>query len=142
MHVEICQKIKELKKMLSREFEMKDPSIAMKILEMEIKRDRENGRLYLSQSKYIIMVLKKFNMVDAKPVSTPLASHFILSAKQNLFKEAEFEEMKTIPYASAIECLMYAMVHTRLDLAQAMSVITCQIRVKCIGKLSNGFSDI
>ena len=74
-------KIKELKRMLSREFYMKDLDATKKILGLEIKRGRENERLFLSQGKYISKVLVKFNIVDAKLVSTPLASHFILSAK-------------------------------------------------------------
>jgi len=41
-------KINELKRMLSREFDMKDLDAA-KILGMEIKRDWENGRLCLYQ---------------------------------------------------------------------------------------------
>ena len=81
-------KIKELKRMLSREFDMKDFGAAKKILGLEIKRDRENERLYLSQIKYISKVLEKFNMVDAKPVFTLLASHFILSAKQSVGPKA------------------------------------------------------
>ena len=46
-------KINELKGMLNSEFDMKDLSAAKKILGMEIKRDRENRRLYLSQGKYV-----------------------------------------------------------------------------------------
>ena len=46
-------KINELKGMSNSEFDMKDLGAAKKILGMEIKRDRENGRLYLSQGKYI-----------------------------------------------------------------------------------------
>jgi len=37
-------------------------------------------------------------MVDAKPMSTPLALHFALSAKQSPSTKAELEEMKKIPY--------------------------------------------
>ena len=62
-------------------------------------------------------MLEKFNMVVVKSVSTPLASHFILSAKQSLSSEAELEEMKRISYASTVGCLIYAMVCTRSDLA-------------------------
>ena len=69
-------------------------------------------------------MLKKFNMVDAKPVSTTLVSRFILSAKQSPYTEAELEEMKKIPCAVAFGCLMYAMVCTRSDLARAMSVVS------------------
>ena len=60
---------------------MKDLGTSKKILELEIKRDWENRRLYLSQGKYIEKVLEKFNMINAKPVSTPLASHFNSNAK-------------------------------------------------------------
>ena len=97
--------------MLSREFDMKDLGAAKKILRMEIKKNREKRRLCLSQGNYISKVLEKFNMVDAKPVFTPLASHFILSAKQSL-SEANFEKMKKILYASAVGCLMYVIVCT------------------------------
>ena len=117
-------KIKELKRMLNSEFDMKDLGAAKRILGMEIRRERDNGRLYLSQGKYISKVLEKFNMVNAKPVSTPLASHFNLSAKQCPTTEAEAEAMSKIPYANAVGCLMYAMVCTRPDLAQAMSVVS------------------
>jgi len=117
-------KINKLKEILSSEFDMKDLGAAKKILGMEIKRDRDNMRLYLSQSKYIGKVLEKFHMVNAKPVSTPLAAHFNLSAKQSPSTDDEVQEMKKIPYASAVGCLMYAMVCTRPDLAQAMSVVS------------------
>ena len=63
-------------------------------------------------------------MINAKPVSTPLVSHFNLSVKQSPSTEAELEEMKKITYASAVGCLMYTMVCTRPDLAQALRVVS------------------
>ena len=74
-------KIKEHKRMLSREFDMEELGAAKKILGMEIKRDRKNSKLCLSQGKYISKIFEKFNMIDAKHVSTPLASHFECKAK-------------------------------------------------------------
>jgi hypothetical protein len=53
---------------------------AKKNLGVEIIRDRKSGMLYLSQRGYIEKVLRRFNMHDAKPVSTPLAAHFRLSS--------------------------------------------------------------
>jgi ATP-binding cassette subfamily B (MDR/TAP) protein 1 len=41
--------IDKLKAQLSKEFEMKDLGEAKKILGMEISRDRERGKLWLSQ---------------------------------------------------------------------------------------------
>ncbi len=59
---------------------MKDLGAAQKILRIEIKRDRSTGKIWLSQEKYIMKVLERFNMDGAKFVSTPLAAHFKLSA--------------------------------------------------------------
>jgi hypothetical protein len=117
-------KIQELKKQLGDEFDMKDLGAAQKILGIEIRRDRKAGKIWLSQEKYILRVLQRFNMDEAKVVSTPLAAHFQLSAKQRPSSQKEIDEMKDVPYASAVGCLMYAMICTRPDLAQALSVVS------------------
>jgi len=44
----ICE-IQILKRQLSREFEMKDLAATKKILGMEIRRDKQVGKFYLSQ---------------------------------------------------------------------------------------------
>ena len=76
--------IRKLKKELSSEFEMKDLGEAKKILGMEIERDRVKGRLKLIQRSYLQKMLKKFSFDgNAKAVSTPLASHFKLSANMS-----------------------------------------------------------
>ena len=61
---------------------MKDMGIARKILGMEISRDRKFGKLWLSQENYVLKVLERFNMQEARPVSTPLAGHLKLSLIQ------------------------------------------------------------
>ncbi|PKI57905.1 hypothetical protein CRG98_021693 [Punica granatum] len=61
---------------------MKDLGPAKQILGMHISRDRSKGKIWLSQEKYIEKILDRFNMGNAKPVSSPLASHFKLSSKQ------------------------------------------------------------
>ncbi|KAM1333083.1 hypothetical protein COP2_009342 [Malus domestica] len=63
-------------------------------------------------------------MQEAKVVSTPLAAHFKLSGQQcPTFKE-EQQVMKKVPYANVVGCLMYAMVCTRPDIAQAINVVS------------------
>ena len=49
---------------------------------MRIIRDKANDTLKLSQLEYVKKVFRMFNMNDAKPVSTPLGSHFKLSKEQ------------------------------------------------------------
>ena len=116
--------IVELKALLGKEFDMKDLGAAKKILGMEIRRDRSSGRLWLSQQNYIEKVLDRFDMAKCKPVSTPLANHFKLSSTQCPKSDEEIRDMSKVPYASAVGCLMYAMVCTRPDLAQAVSQVS------------------
>ena len=63
-------------------------------------------------------------MNEAKPVSTPLGSHFKLSKVQSPKTEEERDHMSKVPYASTISNLMYAIVCTRLDIAHAMGVVS------------------
>nr|XP_009787759.1 PREDICTED: uncharacterized protein LOC104235647 [Nicotiana sylvestris] len=114
--------INALKKLLSKEFDMKDLGAAKKILGMEISR--EDDVVHLSQKRYIERVLERFNMQTCKPVSTPLAPHFKLSESQMPQSEDEVEHMSKIPYASAVGSIMYAMVCTRPDIAQSVSVVS------------------
>ena len=59
---------------------MKDLGEAKKILGMEIKWDRRKDTIWLTQSQYLRRILQRFGMDgSAKPVSTPLASHFKLN---------------------------------------------------------------
>ena len=110
------------------------------MLGMEIRRDRKAGKLWLSQKKYISKVLVKFNMQNTKPVLSPLAGHFSLSAGQLPSTDEEIKEMSKIPFANAVGCLMYVMICTRPDIAQAISVVsTWRIQGKSIGMQESGF---
>jgi ATP-binding cassette subfamily B (MDR/TAP) protein 1 len=63
-------------------------------------------------------------MRDAKPVRTPLASHFRLSKEQCPKTDEEKDFMARVPYASTIGSLMYAMVCTRPDISHAVGVMS------------------
>ena len=69
-------------------------------------------------------VLNRFNINEAKPVSTPLDSHFKLSKEQSLKIEEERDHMSKVPYALTIDNLMYAMVCTRPNIAHAMGIVS------------------
>ena len=57
-------------------------------------------------------------------MSSLLGSHIKLSSKQSPSSEKEKEEMRKVPYALAVGSLMYAMVCTRPDIAQAIGVVS------------------
>jgi hypothetical protein len=116
-------KIDKLKRKLSDEFEMKDLGKAKRILGIDIKRPRP-GMIVLSQAAYLKKVLNKFGMDKCKPVATPLAQHFKLSASQSPTTNVERAKMSNVPYASCVGSLMYSMVCSRPDLAHAMSLVS------------------
>ena len=103
---------------------MKDLGAAKQILGMRIIKDKVNGTLKLSQSECVKKVLNRFNMNEAKSVSTPLDSHFKLSKEQSPNIEEERDHMRKVPYGSAIGSLMYAMVCTRPDITRAVRVMS------------------
>jgi len=117
--------IDKLKKDLSSEFEMKHLGEAKKVLGMKIERDRRGGKVCLTQNGYLQKVLRRFNINgDTKSVSTPLAPHFKLKVIMSPTTIEEHEYMTRMSYTSAFSSLMNAMVYTRPDLSQAVSMIS------------------
>ncbi|KAL2650316.1 hypothetical protein R1flu_018444 [Riccia fluitans] len=118
--------VEKVKTHLNMEFSMKDLGPAKHILGMEIHRDVKGGRLWLTQGSYARKVLERFNMLDAKPVGTPLVNHFKhqLSTKFCPLDATEKGLMSKIPYESAVGSLMYLMVCTRPDIAYALGKVS------------------
>ena len=63
-------------------------------------------------------------MQDCKPISTPFPINFKLSSSMSPSNEAERMEMSRVPFASAVGSLMFAMVCTRPDIAQAVGAVS------------------
>ena len=83
------------------------------------------GTLCLTQKQYLKKVLQRFSMSKkTKPVSTPLAPHFKLSASQCPKTEEEREYISKVPYLNAVGSLMYAMVCTRPDISHAVGTVS------------------
>ena len=78
----------------------------------------------MNKTKYVEKVLERFNMGNAKQVSTPLAGHFRLSAQSCPTTDEERRHMTQVPYANAVRCLMYAMICTIPDIAHVISVVS------------------
>lgn len=129
--------IQKLKDLLSAEFDMKDLGAAKKILGMEIHREREKKKLFLSQKSYIQKVLSRFGMSNAKPIDTPSTTNIHLSADSESKSVAEQEYMSRVLYSNAVGSLMYAMVCTRPNLAYVVSVASRFMKQpgRSIGKL-------
>ena len=113
-----------MKTQLSSKFNMKDIGAPNFILGMEIKIDWEKRKLWLSKRKYVETILHRFNMKECKPVKVPIPVGVKLSVDQCPKTHEEEEHMSHVPYASAVGCLMYAMVCTRPDIAHAVGFLS------------------
>ena len=84
---------------------------------MQIHRDRNNRKIWLSQKNYFKKILRRFNMQDYKSISITLPINFKLFSSMCPNNEAEMNEMSRVPYTSAMESLMFAIISTKLGIA-------------------------
>jgi len=82
------------------------------LLDIEVKRDRETGKIILSQQSYINASLCQFGLKDIKPVSTPIDLAIHLTSNQSPKSTTENAHITKIPYQKAIGTLIYATLGT------------------------------
>ncbi|GKV05988.1 hypothetical protein SLEP1_g17933 [Rubroshorea leprosula] len=116
--------VSTLKAQLAGEFDMKELGTVNQILGMKVFRDRKDTKIWLNQKNYIERVLRRFNIQNAKPVSTPFPVHIKLSSEHSPSTEVEKVAMSRVPYSSVVGSLMFAMVGTRSDIAQVVGVVS------------------
>ena len=112
----------EFKRVLGAKYLIKDLGNIKYYLGLQVERDREQKLMRLNQQGYIKDVLAKFHMSECATAKTPLDAGHELTVIEP-FAPDEEEEMKKIPYAELIGCLMYIMVCTRPDLAFPVSLL-------------------
>ena len=111
------------KKRLSERFEMDDRGEIHYILGMEVKRNREEKTMTISQKSYLESVLARFDMQNCNPVGTPL------EAGKKFVKISDDEEPVDVrKYQAAIGSLNYAAIATRPDLSVAVSMLSQHMR--------------
>ncbi|KAJ9566455.1 hypothetical protein OSB04_002421 [Centaurea solstitialis] len=114
--------LQSVKNWLSKCFQMKDLGEAAYILGIKIYRNRSKRLIGLSQSTYIDKILKRFRMDESKKGFIPMQHGIVLSKSQCPVSSQDQDRMKSVPYASAIGSIMYAMLCTRPDVAYSVSV--------------------
>ncbi|KAJ9561274.1 hypothetical protein OSB04_006434 [Centaurea solstitialis] len=114
--------LQSVKAWLSKCFQMKDLGEAAYILGIKIYRNRSRWLIGLSQGTYIDKILKRFRMDESKKGFIPMQHGIVLSKAQCPVSSEDQGKMKSIPYASAIGSIMYAMLCTRHDVAYSVSV--------------------
>ena len=107
------------KKRISSRFAMEDRGEIHYLLGMEVKRDRKNRVLTISQKSYLESVVARFGMQDCKPISTPLETGKKFDARS---EDDEPADLKL--YQAAIGSLNYAAVVSRPDLSVAVGMLS------------------
>jgi len=116
--------INKTKSALSKEFEMKDLGEVSTVLGMRIRRNIQDGWLFIDQEAYIKKILKEYNMEECRPACSTLTVDTKFSLNDVPKTKAEIERMSKVPYREAIGTLMYLMVSTRPDIATAIGILS------------------
>jgi hypothetical protein len=98
----------EIKRFLSSNFDMKDLDEASFILGVEIHRDGRKCVLRLSQKTYLEKVVKKFSMHACNSTPAPIVRGDKYGSFQSPKNQYEIDQVKSVPYASAVGSLIYA----------------------------------
>lgn len=86
-------------------------------LGMEVKRNRKENSIFISQRLYIERMLMRYNMINAAPSSIPADPHVRLQA-------ASAEERSAIPYREAVGTLLFLFLISRPDIAYAVGIVS------------------
>ncbi|XP_068649563.1 secreted RxLR effector protein 161-like [Aristolochia californica] len=101
---------------------MKDMGEASYVIGIKIHRDKFRVILGLSQETCINTLLERFQMKGCSPSVAPIVKGDRFNWNQCPKNNLEREQMKDIPYASAVGSLMYVQVCTRPDIAFAVGM--------------------
>lgn len=105
---------KSFKQFLMANFKMKDLGVANYCLGIRITRNYQEGKLWLDQECYTTKVLEKYNMVNCKPVKTPLNTSCKFSENSPKIDNTK------IPYREAVGSLLFLAQISRPDISYAV----------------------
>ena len=107
--------VEEFKRRLMAEFEMSDLGLMRYFLGIQVKQSKEG--IFISQEKYAEDLLKKFNMINCKPMGTPMA------LTEKLFKEDGEQKADPQVFRSLVGSLIY-LTNTRSDIVYVVGVVS------------------
>jgi len=92
-------RIEECKKQLATKFDMKDLGLMHYYLGLEIWQGV--NEIYLGQGKYVIEILKKFDMMESKPMTTSMMTNL------KTLRSSESSPADPSRYRQIVGSLMY-----------------------------------
>ena len=113
------EEMQEVKQLLSSQFQMKDLGELHYCLGITIEQDTTEKSIGLHQKQYLLKMLKKFKLENAKPVSTPADPNVKLCKDDGVSKSVD-----STTYQSMVGSLLYAAIATRPDISHAVAVVS------------------
>jgi transposase InsO family protein len=105
-----------VKEEISHHFETKDLGKVKLFCGFEITRDRSARTITVGQERYNKIILERFGLENARPVTTPMAINLQLERQENATIDVHL-------YQSMLGSLMYAAVGTRPDISFAVNTL-------------------
>jgi hypothetical protein len=105
----------ECKKKLVVEFEMKGPDLMHYFLGLEVWQSPK--RIFLNQGKYVVEILKRFDMLECKSMNTPM------EMKLKLLVDTSSELIDATLHRQIIGSLMY-LTNTRPDICFSVNTLS------------------
>ncbi len=119
--------VQNLKQALQTKSKVNDSGKLKFIVGIEVIRDRKNKKISFTQRQYVRDILKRFNMTNCKPASTPLIPGIKLG-KTGIISNSDVVKLEdaptNAPYLEAIRSLIYAMIATRPDICFAVGYLS------------------
>jgi hypothetical protein len=107
--------VKAILKMLKKDYSIKEMGDLHYYLGIKIERNRAKKQMFLSQTAYVDQVVSRFGLSDCKPCYTPADMEPLV--KSDGFPSAKY------PYREAVGSMMYMMLCTRPDIANAVGCV-------------------
>jgi len=117
--------VEELKAGLSRHVEVTDLGKLHWMLGIQVRHDCNAHTTSISQHAYIDSILQRYNLADAKPLSTPMDTQLHLTLEQAPSTPSEFAVMCDMPYHEAIGVLNWAVLATHPDITFTIAMVVC-----------------
>ena len=113
---------RRLKLDLANMFQMTYLGATKQILGMGVQRDKKNGKMWLSQQKYMEKRVMRFNMYIVKLINIPIAFHCKISSSLCPSSKEETNYMSHVPSTNTVGKLMIVMKCLRLDISHGVGV--------------------
>ena len=113
------EEMQSLKQNLTTRFKMKDMGKLHYCLGINIEQDEKQKCLWMHQQQYILKLIEKYGLSEAKTVPTPADPSSKLKKDDGASKDVDKNE-----YQSMVGSLLYAAIATRPDIAQAVGVVS------------------